>query len=399
MILNYGQEEATSELCFIREVVSCTRSRYNDLHFLDSEGCLSKVRAVLSKNDLLLIKVFFCYVIHWVRYYRIVFFTRRNISLVCESGAWSDHNVAWVSRPANVYTVQSHVLITSCQYLEGVFRGHFALDETFLAPDHKLSLDRALAHAIDIASFFDLEGVCDGSFSVAEMDHVNESTYLANNKHIILDVHQRRDVRSLGCYLSNFLKVFRFVDKRHSTVACKRHPLGSLRDDNLVDTEAFVDEHAHQLVVLGAEHTYLTDRWTHEDMFMADRSHVVNLSAHLSKRDLLSLRDHWLIRHSRSTLRRRCIALLIHLSCLWLQNIKEVPNSVTSYVRWQVRNQSANTFLHKPKHRSCCLSLHMNRGRTWSVHEVTIKLLKAGQEVFLDLTVGLWCCVEVRVLS
>lgn len=64
MILNYGQEEATSELCFIREVVSCTRSRYNDLHFLDSEGCLSKVRAVLSKNDLLLIKVFFCYVIH-----------------------------------------------------------------------------------------------------------------------------------------------------------------------------------------------------------------------------------------------------------------------------------------------------------------------------------------------
>lgn len=67
---------------------------------------------------------------------------------------------------------------------------------------------------------------------------------------------------------------------------------------------------------------------------MADRSHVVNLSAHLSKRDLLSLRYHWLIWHGNWTLRRRCITLLIHFSCLWLQNIKEVPNSVTGYVRW-----------------------------------------------------------------
>ena len=91
------------------------------------------------------------------------------------------------------------------------------------------------------------------------MDHVDESTYLANNKHIILDVHQRSYVRSLGCYLSNFLKVFCLVDERHSTVASKRHAFGSLRDDDLVDAEAFVDEHAHQLMVLGAEHTYLTD--------------------------------------------------------------------------------------------------------------------------------------------
>lgn len=92
------------------------------------------------------------------------------------------------------------------------------------------------------------------------MDHVDESTYLANNKHIILNIHQRCNVRSLRCYLSNFLKVFGFVDKCHSTVACKRHPFRSLRDDDLVDAEAFVDEHAHQLVVLGAEHTYLTNR-------------------------------------------------------------------------------------------------------------------------------------------
>ena len=122
---------------------------------------------------------------------------------------------------------------------------------------------------------------------------------------------------------------------------------------------------------------------------MADRSHVVNLSAHLCKRDLLGLRDHRLIRHGNLTFHRCYVALLIHLSCLGLQNIEEVPNSVTGYVRWQVRNQSANTFLHKSKHRSCCLSLNMCRWMTRSVHEVTIKLLEAGQEMLLDLTVGL----------
>ena len=85
MVLDHGQEEAAPESCLIWEVVSCTRSRYYDLHFLDREGCLGKVRAVLSKDYLLLIEVLLGYIVHGVGYYCVVFFTSWNIPFVREA--------------------------------------------------------------------------------------------------------------------------------------------------------------------------------------------------------------------------------------------------------------------------------------------------------------------------
>ena len=124
-------------------------------------------------------------------------------------------------------------------------------------------------------------------------------------------------------------------------------------------------------------------------MLVADGSHVVNLTAHLSERDLLSLSDHRLIRHCDLILLGRCVALLTHLSGLRLQDIEEVPDRVACDVCWQVGNQSADSFLHESKHIRCHRSLDLLGRRSLSIQDLTVKLLEARQKMLLDLVVYL----------
>mmetsp|Transcript_1829 Transcript_1829/g.2638 ORF Transcript_1829/g.2638 Transcript_1829/m.2638 type:complete len:123 (+) Transcript_1829:407-775(+) len=120
MVFDDGKEEPAAESRLVRELLAGARPWHNHLHLSNGESGLREIRAVLPEDRLPAIRVSLAVIVHRVGNDGVVLFTWRDLALVGEARPRIDDQIAHVSRPANIDTVETNVLVHSRIDLERV---------------------------------------------------------------------------------------------------------------------------------------------------------------------------------------------------------------------------------------------------------------------------------------